>query len=245
MGKHNISVVWHEGLAGRKQEEITSTFVKTLEHERDVKHVTFWLDNCAAQNKNWCLYSTLICIVNGKSVSCLDITLKYMYFERGHTFMSADSVHHGVEKEMSKQPGGNVFDFPDFVNVVVNSNSVHMNVLQLAPEDLRAWVGGQSTAKLKKDRPMLADLVQVQVRRGSSLLYYKQNHDEAEFKSLDFLRKNFSLEKPPALRDGCRGITEDRKAAIIAKLCPMMPQNRRRFWNDISIGVNDNAEDVM
>ena len=51
--KNNISVIWHEGIAGRKQEEITSAFVKALKHERDQKHIIYWLDNCAAQNKNW------------------------------------------------------------------------------------------------------------------------------------------------------------------------------------------------
>jgi len=36
--------------------------------------------------------------VNDPALAVEDITLKY--FEPGHTFMSADSVHHGVEKSM-------------------------------------------------------------------------------------------------------------------------------------------------
>ena len=53
--KKTISVVWHEGTAGRKAEEITSSYVTALERERDVKHAVYWLDNCTSQNKNWCL----------------------------------------------------------------------------------------------------------------------------------------------------------------------------------------------
>ncbi|KAI4790401.1 hypothetical protein KUCAC02_034655, partial [Chaenocephalus aceratus] len=50
-----------------------------------------------------------------------DITLKF--FQPGHTFMSADSFHHGVEQEMKSRPGGVVYDFDDFLSVVGNSNS--------------------------------------------------------------------------------------------------------------------------
>ena len=58
--KNNIAVIWHEAIAGRKQEEITSCFVKVLQKGRDEKHVIYWLDNCAAQNKNWCLFTTMV-----------------------------------------------------------------------------------------------------------------------------------------------------------------------------------------
>ena len=96
--KKHISVIWHEGCAGRKAEEIASTIKVAIERERDIKHLTYWMDNCSSQNKNWCLFTTLVTVVNDPALAVEDITLKY--FEPGHTFMSADSVHHGVEKAM-------------------------------------------------------------------------------------------------------------------------------------------------
>ena len=93
--KKTISIVWHEGIAGRKAEEITSAFVNALHKERDMHHIILWLDNCSAQNKNWCLLSALTILVNSNAVKFQSITLKF--FESGHTFMSADSFHHGVE----------------------------------------------------------------------------------------------------------------------------------------------------
>ncbi len=60
------------------------------------------------KKKNWCLLSSLVCLVNGDTTSMEEITLKY--FEKGHLFMSADSFHHGVELEM-RNPGGVVYDF--------------------------------------------------------------------------------------------------------------------------------------
>ena len=38
----NISVVWHEGLAGRSAAEIASCFYTLVECERDVTHFHLW-----------------------------------------------------------------------------------------------------------------------------------------------------------------------------------------------------------
>ncbi|XP_036812015.1 uncharacterized protein LOC118942057 [Oncorhynchus mykiss] len=119
--KKTISVVWHEGTAGRKAEEITSSYVTALERERDVKHAGYWVDNCTSQNKNWCLLTSLVSVVNADSTLMEDITLKFL--EPGHTFMSADSFHHGVEQEMKARPGGVVYDFGDFLHVAATSNA--------------------------------------------------------------------------------------------------------------------------
>ena len=48
----NISVVWHESLAGRSAAEIASCFYTFVEYERDTTHFHLWADNCAAKNKN-------------------------------------------------------------------------------------------------------------------------------------------------------------------------------------------------
>ncbi|CAM4578379.1 unnamed protein product [Leuciscus chuanchicus] len=96
------------GTAGRSAAEITSAYVTALKKEMEICHCIFWVDNCSAQNKNWCLLSSLVCLVNGDTTTMEDITLKY--FEKGHTFMSADSFHHGVKQEMKNRPGGVLYD---------------------------------------------------------------------------------------------------------------------------------------
>lgn len=49
-------VIWHEGIAGRKKEELTSAYHMFLLQHRDAELITFWTDNCTAQNKNWTLF---------------------------------------------------------------------------------------------------------------------------------------------------------------------------------------------
>ena len=45
--------IWHQGIAGRMDEDITSCFVSFINNmNRDVRHLVIWTDNCTAQSKN-------------------------------------------------------------------------------------------------------------------------------------------------------------------------------------------------
>ena len=93
------AATWHEAEGGRSASEIASGYKYFIEHHRDVANFIFWADNCSVQNKNWHLFTLFTTLVNCKNAPHLkNITLKY--FERGHTFMSADAYHHLEEKDM-------------------------------------------------------------------------------------------------------------------------------------------------
>ncbi|KAM9332804.1 uncharacterized protein KZ484_017945 [Pholidichthys leucotaenia] len=228
--RKNISIIWHEGIAGRNAEEAASAYVSALLQERDIKHAIYWVDNCTAQNKNWCLLTALVTMVNNSKTALEDVTLKY--FEPGHTFVSADSFHCGVEKEMKKQSAG-VLDFEDFRNVIASSNAGKVNVVELRSENILAWKAGHSLDKLKK-APHLSDMAVIQLRRGSRDMFFKLSHDEEEFVQLDFLVNKMTLEFPGQLRPGDKGIEKQKKFDIVSKLCPLMPPNRRQFWENLA-----------
>ncbi|KAJ4947838.1 hypothetical protein JOQ06_009869 [Pogonophryne albipinna] len=230
--KNTISVVWHEGIAGRSAAEITSAYAAALEKEWDIKHIVYWVDNCSSQNKNWCLFSSLVSIVNSQTISTEDITLKF--FQPGHTFMSVDSFHHGVEQEMKSRPGGVVYDFDDFLSVVGNSKKVE--VVELKNEGIRDWTDGHSAVKSKK-LPKLADLKVVQLRRGSRSMFVKISHEEEDFTELDFLQNKFQLKIPTTLRPQDKGIEEAKKRDILKKFGPLMPPNRRLFWSSLHLAA--------
>ena len=71
-----IGILWHEAVTGRDAEDIASAYYKLI---RNVRHRD--------------------CSMNQKSGPDT-ITIKY--FEKGHTFMSADSFHHLVERKCAK-----------------------------------------------------------------------------------------------------------------------------------------------
>ena len=72
-------ILWHEETCGRKDEDVTSAFLKefTLLENRDVKRWTVWVDNCSGQNKCWTLFTMLVHLVNMPTTKIETIQLKY------------------------------------------------------------------------------------------------------------------------------------------------------------------------
>ncbi|XP_063046269.1 uncharacterized protein LOC134459601 [Engraulis encrasicolus] len=228
--KKAISVVWHEGIAGRSAVEVTSAYVACLSLE-NVAHVTYWVDNCTSQNKNWVLLSTLVKIVNSDENPIDDITLKF--FEPGHTFMSADSFHASVERMIKRRPGGVVLDFQEFKDVIASANSGRVHVVELQSRSILAWTDNHSAAKMKNEAH-LAGMSVIQFRRGSTRFFYKLNHDDDKFTECDFLKAKARLEFPSQLRPGDKGVEKGKKMEILSKLVPLMPASRRQFWADLA-----------
>ena len=122
-----IGFLWHEGVQGRNDEDVASAVIKFLSSLQGCSKVTLWCDYCSGQNKNWTLFSAIVHqLFNPKNLlEC--VTLKF--FEKGHTFMSADSFHHSVEEEIRSKK--RLYDFQDFVDCVNNRGSADI----MKPED--------------------------------------------------------------------------------------------------------------
>lgn len=231
-----IAILWHEGIAGRKKEDIISSFHAFLLKNRDATTITLWLDNCSAQNKNWRFFTFLVYIVNNcMEISATEIYIKY--FEPGHTFMSADSFHHQVEQAMKRY--GNIYDFSDFEKAVQEANSKKVSIISMQPKDFTNWLDCTSQAKLKKinPRPYLNNIVQVCATRGKNTLKYWTDYD-GEACELNFLTAK-SMKTgitKPQFRSAFRGIPQNKKDTIIKNLCPLMPENRKQFWHKMPVG---------
>lgn len=70
-----FAVLWHEGISGRCKEDLVDAYHALFTQHRDAKKIILWLDNCTAQNKNWCFCTYLIHIVNSSQVSMDSIEL--------------------------------------------------------------------------------------------------------------------------------------------------------------------------
>lgn len=124
-GRKSNLALWHEATAGRKWEQIASTyysFLKDFDQYKDEK-IVIWADNCVAQNKAWGLYSNLIDWVNNHLTA--DI-IEIKYFAKGHSYMSADNVHALCEQAMDKAEL--VYDFAHFVEMCNSSSKTHNSV---------------------------------------------------------------------------------------------------------------------
>ena len=230
---NGIGVLWHEGLAGRKDEDVTSAFMKVigLPEFRDIKYWVFWLDNCAGQNKCWTLYTAFVNVVNqidGPEAVTLN------YFVAGHTFMSADNFHHEIEKEMKEM--GRVGDFLDFVHCVKKAGEAV--VMDIA--DFHNHEHGLSQGQISKEsRPLLENVSIVEFRRGSQSMFYKKTHTAEEFMEADFLKNKIKKQiaeiKYVAPRKYLlpRGVPADKKRHIIEKLGPLIGARRLKFYEEL------------
>lgn len=239
------AMVWHEAVSGRWKEDIISTFYMFLKKQRDAKKIVIWLDNCASQNKNWALLSFLVKMVNSNEISATEIHL--VYFEPGHTFMSADSFHHQVELSLKRQ--GKTYDFEDFVEAVSQSNNKHVQVVPMAVSDFYMWQDFTSQPKLQKavKRVYLKDIVHLKAERNYYSLFYKTHYNEESFGELNFL-KNSAMKKNgtgmpnPKPLSTPAGFPTHKKQAILDKLKGVIPDNRKRFWNELPTSqVNDSG----
>ncbi|KAH9643381.1 hypothetical protein HF086_015495 [Spodoptera exigua] len=232
-----FAAIWHEAIAGRKMSDIISCFKAFLQANRDLKNVVIWLDNCAAQNKNWTLYSYLLYLVNSVEVNYERITLKYL--EVGHTHMAADEFHHQVEQSMKRKK--HIYDFEDFYQAV-STTRTNIVVKKMNIDDFCDFEDCSSIYKLQNSSPRayLCDMSEVTFLRGTHVIRYKTGFFDAEEHTLDFLRlKNIkSGIPPPKPKIKCRGISQERKSAIIQKLAPLMPDTRKSFWYNLPIDKN-------
>ena len=76
-GHHNL-ILWHEGIADRRAEEVASAFIAFLKLNRDANKIIIWMDNCTGQNKNFALYSSILCYINSPYCLTNEIILKYL-----------------------------------------------------------------------------------------------------------------------------------------------------------------------
>lgn len=232
--KKPCAIVWHEAITGRSKSDIASSFHRFLLLNRDATKITFWLDNCSAQNKNWGLFCFFVYMVNSDQVSVEIIELKY--FESGHTFMSADSFHHQVEHSLRKK--GKVYDFQDYVDCVQRANSGNVTVGVMELQNFHQWPDCTSQYKLSRisPRPYLQSMVQVRFTKNKNTLEYKNDFNE-EFVTLNFMTANaFKTGVPPPKPLLIpRGILKERKENLLKKLSGIIPVNRLNFWKDLYI----------
>lgn len=238
-----LAVIWHEGIRGRSKSDIISTYYAFFCHNRDVKSITIWLDNCSSQNKNWSLICFFIYIVNSSEVALENLVVKY--FEPGHTFMAADSFHHQVELSLKRKK--RVYDFNDFVNVVKDANSSRVNVHVMQIQHFYEFSDYISKYKLQKlsNKIQLKDIVSFSFTRGSINFSYK-THYSNNFTVLDndiFLSKYKNRLTRPVPCQTEKGVTLERKNTLLCKLQSHIPSTRMQFWENLHVSNNNDYDE--
>lgn len=235
--KKPVGNLWHEGISGRNDEDISSGFLKVISSKqyRDYAHWVIWMDNCGGQNKCWTLYTMLAWYMYN---DCAPKTITLKYFTPGHSFMSADNFHHQVEKQMKLKD--KVYDFNDFVDCV----STVGEAILMHHSDFKNFEKGLSQGKLaKKTTPLLANVKIAQFHKCSTSLYYKEKLTDKDFKEAFFLQQKIER----AIKNKCKdytgrevdkGINPEKKNNI-KELFDLLPPNRRVFYANLKTNENE------
>lgn len=223
-----LGYLWHEGIRGRNDEDISSTYIKFLSQLGDAPSVIIWADNCTAQNKNWTLYSALLHYVN--QVNPLkSVTLRY--FEKGHTFMAADSFHKDVEGAMRHMK--KMYDFDDFVECV----NKHGKAVEMKPTEFSLYKNHLSRGKDTKF-PHLSEIVECSFKEGSTKLFWKTSFAEPSYSQGEFVQKKYrkfiAAHEVVESHLGPRGVNKQKQKDIVDKLSSVFPQEKLQFWLDVA-----------
>ncbi|KAJ8912160.1 hypothetical protein NQ315_006124 [Exocentrus adspersus] len=113
--KEGSCYVWSENTAKRGANEIGSCVLQFLTSNCKEKHVTFYSDNCAGQNKNKYIASLYL-----YATTFLEIqSITHKYLVTGHTQNEGDSMHSCIEKEKKRLlKGGPIFIPAQWVPVI-------------------------------------------------------------------------------------------------------------------------------
>ena len=161
--------------------------------------------------------------------------------------MSADSYHHMFEKSMAEM--GSLFDFEDWVNTL----NQHGEALILDAKECLNVPRGVSQGKYADSKPYIENIHQVKFQNGSSKKFWKGNMENESYQQSEFLQRKYmkmigkavnwsSFEKKYS-NNHQRGISQSKNESITTKLCPMMPERAKLFWEALPCNNCDSDQD--
>ena len=223
-GEVDLLILWHEAIAGRNANHVSSAFIKVIK-SCNTEKVVFLVDNCPAQNKNWTLYTAMAWSVNqewGPQV------IKFKYLEPGHTFMRADSVHGAIGTKMKEAETIDTYD--DFIDLCGKAGKRNRPIPMAANDFFQVKDGHPQ--RRTGDIPLLSEVCEVKFTKGCHTLEYKSRFDQESYTECKFLRRRFKLDTTATRIEGARGMQKKKKAGIV-KLISSLPPEKQKFWLEL------------
>ena len=148
--------------------------------------------------------------------------------------MAADTIHGTIGKLFHKTSTVTTFD--DLVQLCEKANNnikaIVLDLPLIYPISKKART--RSTTRVKI--PLMKSIVEVQFKKGSSMLHDKEFFLKESYTTVNFLQPSFLkkgvLKTFPAPRTERRGITQSKRDNIVNTL-KGVPQSAHSFWNSI------------
>ena len=190
-GKLDYHILWH----------FASAFLQLI-RQCNEDHIWLWADNCSGQNKNWYLFTGLAQCVNTWRPET--ITIKYQ--EKSHTFIAADRIHGNIGKLFRKT--NTVATFDDFVQLCGKMNNNMKTIVLNLPFIYPISKKERTRSSTKVKMPLMESIVEVQLKKGNSMLHYKEYFLEESYTTVNFLQPSFLKKVVLKTFPARRGITQ-------------------------------------
>nr|CAI5821405.1 unnamed protein product [Callosobruchus analis] len=153
------------------------------------------------------------------------------YFEPGHSFMKADSVHGQIGRQWRKR--SHILDFNDFSDVV-NTSATKNKPIVLHHDYFYPVSDGSKQRRRnitgETNIPLLEQIKIAEFRNGSRSLLYKRSFCDPEYDEVSFLKNKFDINQQPTPYRSDRGVNSAKKAKIIKELCASLESRKQLFW---------------
>lgn len=212
-------------------------FLKFFETDlvKSANNLILKCDNCVAQNKNWLFFSNLIIIINCDIFKPRKLIIDYL--EKGHTHMTADTVHGNITSLYNKNM--RIYDFDDFKQIVKKSRK-NIELIDVKHNDIIIFKNQcKKNIKLK-----ICDIKSIKIVKNDPNLYVKTSHSNSDYekfeileptiadkiinKKINYFFDNLQKQTEPA------GITLDKFNSIAAEFS-LMPKKSIDFYKSLKI----------
>lgn len=252
--KKGYCYFWHEGIAKRGANEITTSVYLFLKDvlSNQKRQVIFYSDNCVAQNKNkflFCMY--LYCVEH------LDIhSITHKYLVVGHTENEGDSMHACIEKEKARiLKSGPICVPTELVTVIKGAKkSGHpYRVVQMHSESFINWkriaemMGRNFNLNTENEKVVWSQVKVVKVcKKEQDTIFYKTRFEDEEFKKICIRQKARSARPQVSLEPCYTGPVSipAKKKVHLMQLCDEMqvPKVHHDFFKNLKAADRINNE---
>ena len=247
--------VWHEGVASRGSQEISScitTFLKAVgSSECPETELVMWSDSCGGQNRNIKMSLSLLKLV------CSDVpftTITQKFLESGHSFLPNDSDFGDIEKRLKYHP--EVYVPKHWYDIIAEarSGSKPFVVHQMKQEDFLSTTTLETAITNRKttvdsQKVNWFQIRQIEVRRTDPMsLFYKTSHNPEEpWKEIDLTRRGHSTTlsgiTQKRLYEGPRAVNPLKKKDLISIL-HLVPSVYHEFYNNLTTGKTARSDSI-
>lgn len=241
--------MWHEGMAGRGANEVSSCLFKHLSClKTGCSSVILYSDNCFGQNKN-SIVATMMAVV-ARNISEIEI-IDHKFLEVGHTHLECDSDHSLIEKK-KKRSGIQIHhprEWYQFVRTV--GTKKQFEVHEMDQDDIKDFklISKQKFSFRKADEEgnkiIWKNIKWLRYTSTFGKVYYKNSLDINEpFKTIKITKRGINdttYDDVSVLKDIKSTISATKKKDLI-DLLPLIDSQYHPFY--LNLPVNNRAENV-